>query len=125
LVASPSNLPPRVIEERRFARTRAFLGGKVVYDNGNSVRDCTIRDLSEKGAKVRLTRGECIPTRVFLIDRRSATAFESHVTWIEGVDFGLSFSNAYHLESDLPHELQYLIRIWKLVSTPLRGTPDC
>lgn len=119
---SSADLPPRVVEGRRTPRKRTLLGGKVIYGEGSFVHDCTIRNLSGKGARVTLAPGECIPTRVFLIDRRVAVAYEAKVTWIKAPDFGLSFVNAFRLDGELPAELDYLKAVWKLC-VPLAGTP--
>lgn len=111
--------PPRVVDERRASRKRTLLGGKVIYGDDNRVRDCTIRDISETGARIALARGEVIPTRVFLMDRRTASVYEARVTWIKAPDFGLSFVNAYSLERELPHDLRYLTPIWAQFRSPL------
>jgi hypothetical protein len=119
-----ADLPPRVVDDRRTGRKRTLLAGRVIYGGEvKSVRDCMIRDLSEKGAKITLGRGECVPTRVILMDRRSATAFEARVTWIKAPDFGLSFLQAYKLEGEIPAELKFLKRIWAEFRSPLAGTP--
>ena len=119
-----AGLPPRTVNERRASRKRTLLGGKVIYAEGNSVHDCTIRDISENGARIALARGECIPTRVFLMDRRTANVYEARVTWIKVPDFGLSFVNTYSLESELPPELQFLNRVWMTFRSPLGNIPD-
>lgn len=111
--------PPRVVDQRGILRRRTLLGGKVVYGDDNRVRDCTIRDISDKGARIALAKGECVPTRLYLIDRRTARAYEARVTWIKAPDFGLTFVNAYSLESDLPTNLQFLKRVWAMYRSPL------
>ncbi|HEX3486259.1 MAG TPA: PilZ domain-containing protein [Micropepsaceae bacterium] len=115
--------PPRVVEGRRSPRKRTLLGGKVIYGDDNRVRDCTIRDISQKGARIALAQGEIIPTSVFLLDRRNATVHEAKVTWIKAPNFGLRFVNSYSLDSELPPELQHIKRIWTVYRSPL-GTID-
>src|SRR4030081_405905 len=73
----PADLPPRVVNQRKATRKRTLLGGKVVFGDGQQVRDCTIRDISETGARIAIAKGEVIPTRVFLIDRRTPIAYEA------------------------------------------------
>jgi hypothetical protein len=111
--------PPRVVDERRAPRKRTLLGGKVIYGEDNRVRDCTIKDLSENGARIALARGEVIPTRVLLMDRRTASVYEARVTWIKAPEFGLSFVNAYSLERELPPELRHLKTVWSSFRSPL------
>jgi len=120
-VSNPSaESPPAAANRRRSPRRRALLSGKLVFGEGRAI-DCAIRDISETGAKIRLTRGEYVPTRVFLIVRRTATAYEARVSWSKGPDFGLLFVNSYNLEPKLPAELRYLLQIWETFRPPLPG----
>jgi hypothetical protein len=121
---SASPPPPRVVNQRRDTRKRTLLGGKVIFGEDNRVLDCTIRDISETGAKITLGKGECIPTRAFLMDRRTARVYEARVTWIKAPDFGLGFTNGYSLEDELPPELQFLNRIWAAFRSPLGSMTD-
>ena len=121
--ASSSDLPPRVVNGRRSPRRRTLLAGKVVYGEGTSL-NCSIRDLSETGAKIRLGRGECVPTRVILLERRSAMAYQARVIWIKAPDFGLAFDKAYDLRQELPPELSYVARVWAMFRSPLANTQD-
>ena len=107
------------MDQRGNLRRRTLLGGKVIYGDDNRVRDCTIRDISDKGARIGLAKGECVPTRLYLIDRRTARAYEARVTWIRVPDFGLTFVNGFNLESELPTNLQFLKRIWVMYRSPL------
>ena len=56
--SNSADLPPRVVNQRKAARKRTLLGGKVVYGDGQTVRDCTIRDISETGARIAIAKGE-------------------------------------------------------------------
>jgi hypothetical protein len=118
-----ADLPPRVVNERRSTRKRTLFAGQVVYGDGPSVRDCKIRDLSADGAKITLGHGECVPTRLFLLDRRTATAYEARVSWIKAPDFGLSFVRALSLDGEIPADLQFLKRVWANFRSPLGSTP--
>lgn len=118
-----TDLPPRIVNDRKAPRKRTLFGGKVVYGDGASVRDCTIRDISDTGARIALKRGDCIPTRVFLIDRRNPIAFEARVCWIKPPDFGLAFVNTYPLDGEIPKDLDYLKTVWRTHCVPLGGTP--
>ena len=114
--------PPRVVDQRDKQRRRTLLGGKVIFGDDNRVRDCTIRDISDKGARIALAKGEVVPTRLYLIDRRTARAYEARVTWIKAPDFGLTFLNTYSLETDLPVNLHFLKRVWAMYRSPLGMT---
>jgi uncharacterized OB-fold protein len=44
-----------MLEERRHSpRGRTFKGGRIVFDDKRSVIDCTVVNMSDKGAKLRL-----------------------------------------------------------------------
>jgi len=119
----PADLPPRVVNERGVSRKRTLVGGKVIYGDGVFVRDCTIRDITNTGARIALPGGECIPTRIFLIDRRNAVAYEARVCWIKSPLFGLTFLNTYPLDGQVPKDLDYLKTVWRKFCVPIGGTP--
>ena len=43
-----------LIERRHLARSRTFKGGRIVFNDNRSVIDCTVVNMSEKGASLRL-----------------------------------------------------------------------
>jgi hypothetical protein len=108
-MADPNSpeLPP-VVEARKAPRKRVILGGKVVYNEGGFSIDCRIRDLSAGGARIALTVGSIIPTRVVLIDTRSAIAYECEIVWLKAPEFGLKFLSRHSLRGQLPPQLSYL-----------------
>jgi two-component system cell cycle response regulator len=115
-----AGLPPRVVNDRNARRNRTLWTGKVVYGpKGESTLDCSIRDFSDRGAKIRLRTGELVPTRLFLIERRAASAFEARVIWIKAPDFGLEFVRCYKLDEPIPADLQFLKCVWELFRVPL------
>jgi len=121
---SPSDLPPRVVQDRKSPRKRTLLAGRCVYGEPPQSKDCRIRDLSAGGARITLSRGECVPTRLFLIERRTGVAYEARVAWIKATDFGLKFLRAIDLEGEVPAELGFLNRIWADFRSPLAGMVD-
>lgn len=90
--ASPTELPEgETTRDRRAARRqRLLLGGKIVQWRGITF-DCTIRDLTERGARVRLSRVEGVDDHFQLIEIRSGFAYDAEVVWREGVTLGLRF----------------------------------
>ena len=79
-------------EKRILPRRRAILGGRL-FDVQGKGWDCTVRDLSEGGAKVTsdatLSQGEMIDLKINKFDdiRRA------EVMWAGGRDAGLRFVN--------------------------------
>ena len=104
---NPPELPP-IVEARKSPRKRVILGGKVVYNEGGFSQDCRIRDVSDGGARVVLSPGSVIPTRVVLIDTRNAVAYEAEVIWMKAPEFGLKFLTKHSLRGHLPTQLGYL-----------------
>jgi hypothetical protein len=97
---------------RKGGRKRVLLGGKIVYHDGNTALDCTILDVSETGARIRLSRGQGVPSRVYLIDIRSHRAHEVTIAWFKPPLAGLRFEKSYVFDASLPEHLGYLRKIW-------------
>ena len=95
------------ISERR----RALLAGKIVWDDGAFTADCTVKDISESGARIQLGNRESIPNQVYFIERKSGAVHEAKVVWRHSPLFGLRFVRQID-RSDPPPELRNLERLW-------------
>lgn len=100
-----------VENKRRALRKRALLSGKIAYSGGNFTIPCTIRDISELGARVRIPEGQILPTQVFLIDVREGCAYDACTKWQRKPDAGLEFRQKIRLDSNCAEEYRYLRRI--------------
>lgn len=108
---SASDLPPSA--DRRLARRRrTLLGGRVSFDDGAHVFDCTIRDLSDGGARITVPGQQPIAPRVFLINIRDRIVYEAVVAWNRGGQAGLSFEKTMPLANLTDKRLDYLKRLW-------------
>ena len=58
--------PAEDAQRRTAARQKTLIGAKVVFNDMMSVYDCAIRDLSERGARVKLNAAVQVP-QVFLL----------------------------------------------------------
>jgi hypothetical protein len=97
---------------RKFPRHRALLAGRVAYGTTAFTLGCTIRDISEGGARIKLPAGQTVPNKVYLIDVRKGCAYEASVVWRRTPEVGLSFSKQHFLaEIEIPR-LRFLRRIW-------------
>ncbi|WP_165222299.1 PilZ domain-containing protein [Affinirhizobium pseudoryzae] len=80
-------------EKRTVKRIRALKGARVAYKNGGATRNCTVRDLSDQGAKLRLESTMDIPDRFDLVfddgNRHSCV-----VKWRDLVHIGVQFADA-------------------------------
>jgi hypothetical protein len=80
-------------EDRRTAvRRRALKAGKIVFNDGASVIDCTVRDLSETGARVLVDSPLGVPPR-FVLDV-SGTLRPARVVWRKAGALGVAFDPA-------------------------------
>ena len=102
----------------RPPRKRTCLNGKLVYSedlslpDGGFTVDCTIRDISEGGAKIILARRQFLPADLYLIVVKYRVAYWAKVVWLEYPARGLKFSKAYPLSEPLPDELKFLRALW-------------
>ena len=99
-------------DKRRAVRRRVLFSGKLVSHDGASTIDCTIRDLSSVGAKVRLAGTAPAPTDLWLIEVREGLAFQCRIAWRDLPDVGLDFLSSYELKDADTPELRMLKRIW-------------
>jgi hypothetical protein len=98
-------------DRRGAVRHRVLMGGKVAWTDNHLSGDCTIRDLSDDGARVELS-SEALPRHPILIVTRSGLAHEARTTWTHGRMAGLKFINTYDLNAAVPPQLQHLRRLW-------------
>ena len=106
--------PPLVTpaNKRRSARQRVLLAGRLVYGEAELTLDCAIRDLSESGARVRLSSPVALPARVTLIEVRAGVAYDCEVSWRRVPEFGLKFLARHDLTKNTDPEMLVLKRVW-------------
>lgn len=101
-----------IAEVRAAARGPVLLRGELVWSQAAFTADCTIRDKSATGARIRLVSEQAIPHRVYLIERRMDGAYEALVAWKNLPDVGLQFVQEHALGEDCSPALTYLRRLW-------------
>lgn len=104
---------PGVADQRSSARRRVLLGGRLVYSEADLTVACSIRDLSQSGARVKVTGPVALPSKVHLIELRTGQAFECEVAWRNMPELGLRFLRAFDLNDGDPKTHFMLKRIWK------------
>jgi len=92
------NLPPLVVptapaqnERRPKPRRRVLLAGKVSYFDGTHEFPCSIRDISDTGAKIALPKGQPIPKSITLANLTARVLYKAEVTWNNGREAGIRF----------------------------------
>lgn len=78
-------------ERRKGARPRALKGGKIAFNQHNSVIDCVVRNLTEDGAMLKVPSTAGIPQR-FYFRLDSEQAFRPcQVIWRRPDTLGITF----------------------------------
>jgi hypothetical protein len=110
----PSNSPHQLPhgERRPDRRRRSLLGGRVAFDDGKKVFDCTIRDVSSGGARITIPESETIPPRFHLINMRDRVVHECAVAWLKGGEAGLTFLGTLALGELTGTRLDYMRTLW-------------
>jgi hypothetical protein len=80
-------------DQRRVAkRQRVLKTGKIVLENLSSLT-CTIRDVSETGAKVRVEKIDTIPHKFRLVILPDNTIRDAQVAWKSDGELGVTFTS--------------------------------
>ena len=96
---------------RRAARRhRVLMGGLIVTPCGSDVFECTVRDSSEAGAKVRVPGERPIPNEFHFVHLKHQNVQTARLIWQRGQLVGLSFSDGHPLNEPLPLELAPVYR---------------
>jgi len=77
-------------DERQTPRHRTLKGGKIVINDGRSTFDCTIRNLSDTGAKLIVTSTLGIPQR-FELAMADGRKFQCEMAWHTEGEIGVRF----------------------------------
>jgi len=110
---------PSRADHRQTPRQRSYLGGKLVYGDYFSL-DCVVRDITDGGAKLQLPQGQAVPDKVYLVDLKTAIAYDAHVVWRRYPLIGVAFDHQHGLaEASTPH-LRILKQLW--MSSRERGS---
>lgn len=77
--------------EKRAAQRRTILkGGHIVFNGGRSTIDCTVRNLSPKGAKLLVTSAFGIPDTFDLLVQGNSRQ-PCRVAWRKAKEIGVAF----------------------------------
>ncbi len=77
-------------DHRASQRHRTLKGGRIVVNDGFSTYDCTIRNLSETGAKLSVTSSIGIPQR-FDLALQDGRRFACDIAWRTETEIGVRF----------------------------------
>ena len=80
-------------EGRIASRTRSFLRGEIVHSNGNSRTECTVRDLSDTGARIEAPPSVTVPEYFDLIIPQRNIRHRARIVWRHQAELGLTFED--------------------------------
>jgi hypothetical protein len=78
-------------DKRKSSRRRVLKGGKIVFADGMRVIDCTIRDLSAKGARLIIANTIGVPDTFQLFEKSSGMLYPATVVWRQTDALGVKF----------------------------------
>ncbi|MDQ0456486.1 PilZ domain-containing protein [Rhizobium paknamense] len=80
-------------EKRIKHRARTLKAGRIIYNHGNSTMDCTVRNLSEGGAKLAADNLGVVPDR-FELQLEGQPLHHCEVRWRKLTEIGVRFHDA-------------------------------
>jgi hypothetical protein len=85
LTQSPKSSP----NHRRAPRRRVLKDGKVIFGMGHSVVDCTIDNVSDGGAHIRINSSHGVPEEFYLVETTRQVIHRAAVAWRSTTGLGL------------------------------------
>jgi hypothetical protein len=99
------------IERVPVRRNRVLLGGIISFDHGKNSYNCSIRDLTDRGARIIVAEQRIAPN-FYLITIRDRVVFDAKVVWRSGSELGVSFEKSFRLSDIVDPALSYLSDLW-------------
>src|SRR6478609_8266252 len=84
----------RLMEKRNSTPTRCLLTGRIIFNNRTSVIDCTVRDISDTGARIIFAQLVLVPAEFDLDIPKRGPAVHVHLMWSKGNEHGVMFGDA-------------------------------
>lgn len=79
--------------ERRAVRRRVLKSGTIAYNDRFKTLSCTVRDLSEGGARLRADNPLFVPSQFELLIEQDGFEAECEVVWRVDKDLGVRFTS--------------------------------
>jgi PilZ domain-containing protein len=89
-------------ERRTLLRKRSFLQGRLYFNNRRSSLDCLVRDISDQGAKLKVSDSIAIPEFIELHIPNKDETYRAKVQWRTGFEIGVTFENEQESPSIVP-----------------------
>jgi hypothetical protein len=102
--------PP--VERRRHPRRRVLFQGQLSTDDAAFTANCSIRDLTEGGARISRYDPDALGRRPVLIVVREGAAYRTRAVWSDQNSVGLAFEGRADLRHASTPAARVLRRIW-------------
>ena len=89
-------------EMRQAERMRAFLRAQIVFNNRMSTIDCTIKNISQTGAKVALSDTLTLPTEFEIDIPQKGRSHRARLVWRDKEAIGIEFLDARTAAANAP-----------------------
>jgi hypothetical protein len=103
----------RGVERRALYRARSLFAGKIIVGDGRMTADCVIRNLSARGAHVRISGAIELPRGVRLLLIKEGLLFDATVVWRSGDKTGLVFDGQHDLLRETDPALRGMRALWE------------
>jgi hypothetical protein len=80
-----------MLERRKHARMRSYLGGKISYGSGSCVMNCLVRNFGEEGALLDLSNTGAMPSEFDLDIVRKDARMHARMVWRTAERMGVRF----------------------------------
>jgi PilZ domain len=80
-----------ITERRSASRQKSFLQGRIFFNNGRTSVDCVIRDISERGARLKFSGMTATPDVVELYIPNKDQSYRATVQWRNADEIGVGF----------------------------------
>jgi len=98
--------------KRLESRKRVLKPGVLVQSDGAISCDCSILDISDSGARVRVPRNHTVPPKFMLIDIQGLMAHDVSLMWRRDQFAGLRFEVSHAINSAMPDHLKFVRSLW-------------
>jgi hypothetical protein len=102
----------RVESARRTRRKRVLMNGVIADISGKRLFDCTLVDISEDGARIRLPAKCQLPASYYLINVPARLAYQAVTVWRNSAQVGIRFANIIPVSGGNDPALVFLRRLW-------------
>ena len=102
----------RDLEHRNTPRRKSLLAGIILHGEAGLTTDCTIRDLTDSGAKARIPSAVFMSAPIVLIIPTHDAAFSVRVMWEQYGEVGLQFGDPLNLQSPATTLEKMAHRLW-------------